>query len=411
MIVPKFMTRLLGASIVALGLGTSVQAQSAFSPAILVNDQVVTHFEIEQRALLMTLMNTPGDVRKLARTNLVDERLQVDAARLGGIKPSEEGVLAGIADFAKQANMEPDQLIEALEKEGVAEETLRDFIYAGIAWRGLIRSRFGRNIQISESEIDRAIASNTGAGGMNVLLSEIVIAVTPQNIAQVSTLADQLSNIASPAEFEEAARKFSQAGTKDDGGKLNWLSITKLPAEIRPAIMALGPNEVTKPIRLPNAVALFMMRGKAEASTPAPRYSAIDYAVLRLPGGRTEENLKTATDIAGRIDTCDDLFGEARVFPAEYLSRDSVKPGEIQRDIALELGKMDDNETSIALSQTTTSGQKQLLMVMLCGRTAELNTDEVSREDVAAALRNQRLQSYARGYLAQLKADAIIIEK
>ena len=402
--------RLCSAACLALGLTGSAWAQSAFSPAVLVNDQVITYYEIEQRALLMTLMNASGDAREEAKETLINERLQVAEAEQFGIVPSEDAVLTGLASFGERVGMETDQLIEALGREGVSEETLRDFVYSGIAWRGLVQARYGRNIQVSEAEIDRAIASNSGAGGLNVLLSEIVMATTPQTMAQVMGLADQLSNIATPEDFEIAARQYSQSATKENGGKLDWLSITKLPAEIRPAIMSLGPNEVTAPIQLPNAVAVFMMRGKAEASTPAPSYSAIDYAVFRLPGGRTEENLAIAKGIKGRIDTCDDLFGEAREYPAEYLTREAVAPGKIQRDIALELAKLDDNEVSTALTQTTTTGQRQMLLVMLCGRTAELS-EEVSREQVAAALRNQRLLSFARGYLAQLKADAMIIEK
>jgi len=398
----RVFSRLIGAASLCLGLASAATAQSAYSPAIVVNDQAITYFEVEQRTLLLTLMNTQGDLRKQSREQLVNERLQNTAAQLTGIRPTEEGVQAGIARFAERANMEPDQLIEILAREGVAEETLRDFVFAGIAWNGVIQSRYGGNVQISEAEIDRAIASNSGAGGINVLLSEIVMPITPQTRGQVSAIANQLTNITNQADFEAAAKKYSQAATAANGGKLNWLSITKLPAGLRPAIMALNPNEVTAPVPLPNAMALFQMRGKAEASTPAPTYSAIDYTVLKLPGGRSAETLQLANEISGRIDTCDDLFGEARGFPEEYLERQSVAPAKVPRDIALELARLDDNEISTSLTRNTSADQPFLLMVMLCGRTAEMG-EEVSRADVATALRGQRLQSFANGYLAQLR--------
>lgn len=410
MTAPRFLSRMIGAAALCLSMAIPAWSQSAFSPAILVNDKAVTYFEIEQRSLLLTLMNTPGDVRKAAREQLINERLQLGAADIMGIRPSEDGVLAGIARFAQRANMETDELIKALEGEGVSEETLRDFVHAGIAWQGVVQSRYGGSIQISEDEIDRAIAQNTGAGGINVLLSEIVIPVTPQTQGQVMAVANQISDLTTLADFEAAATKYSQAATKENGGKLNWISITKLPAELRPSIMALGPGDITEPIVLPNAVALFQMRSKAEASTPAPSYSAIDYSVLRLPGGRSAETLALAEEIKGKIDTCDDLFGEARELPEEYLNRESVEPGKIPRDIALQLAHLDNNEVSTSLTSVNAAGQPFLLMVMLCGRTAKLG-DEVSREDVASALREQRLQSFAEGYLAQLRADATIVER
>lgn len=406
----QYLSRMISAAVIGVGVAGSALAQSAFSPAIMVNDKVVTYYEIEQRALLMSIMNAPGDTRELAREALVNERLQEGAAEIVGIRPSEEGVQAGVTRFAERVNLKPEELIKALAAEGVAEETLYDFIFANMTWQGVVQTRFGRSVQVSEAEIDRAIASNTGAGGINVLLSEIVMPVTPINIGQVRAIASRLAEIDTQEAFEKAAREYSQAATKDDGGKLDWLSITKLPPELRPAIMALGPNEVTAPIQLPNAIALFQMRRKAEASTRAPSYSAIDYAVLKLPGGRSPETLQAAAKIRERIDTCDDLFGEAREYPAEYLERESVAPGKIPRDIGLELAKLDDNEISTALSRTTTTGQPLLLVVMLCGRTAQLG-EEVSREDVASALRDQRLQSFAKGYLEQLRADATIVVK
>ena len=407
----RFFPRLMAIAFFGLGMvGSPALSQSAFSPAVFVNDKVVTYYEIEQRSLLMALMNAPGDVRELALEGLISERIQAGAAEIIGIQPSEEGVQNGVNDFAKRAGLKPEELIEALNREGVSEETLRDFIYAGISWQGVIQSRFGQSIQITESEIDRAIASNTGAGGINVLLSEIVIPVTPQTAAQVQALADQLSQITTQADFEAAAKLHSQSATKDDGGKLDWISITKLPPQLRPAIVSLGPNEVTAPMTLPNAIALFQMRRKAEAATQSPSYSAIDYAVLKFPGGRTEENRQLAANISGRIDTCDDLFGEARAFPPEYMERSSVTPSKIPRDIGLELAKLDRNEVSTALSRTTTAGQPLMLFVMLCGRTAQLG-EEISREDVASSLRNQRLQSFANGYLAELRSDSTIVIK
>lgn len=411
MTAPLFFSRLMAVVFFSLGLTSSpALSQSAFSPAIFVNDKVITYYEIEQRTLLLTLMNAPGEVRELAIEGLINERLQAGAAEVFGIQPSEEGLQNGINNFAERTGMKPDELIVALEREGVSEETLRDFLYAGMAWQGVVQTRFGQSIQITESEIDRAIASNTGAGGINVLLSEIVIPVTPQTAAQVQTLADQLSQITTQADFEAAARKYSQSATKDDGGKLDWISITKLPPQLRPAIVALGPNDVTAPMALPNAIALFQMRRKAEAATQSPSFSAIDYAVLKFPGGRTAENLQVATDVSGRIDTCDDLFGEAQAFPTEYLERSSVAPSKIPRDIGLELAKLDRNEVSTALSRTTTAGQPLMLLVMLCGRTAKLG-EEISREDVASSLRGQRLQSFANGYLEELRSDSTIVIK
>ena len=53
----------LAAGALALMAANAALSQSAFSPAITVNDRVITYYEIEQRALLLAIMSTPGDVR------------------------------------------------------------------------------------------------------------------------------------------------------------------------------------------------------------------------------------------------------------------------------------------------------------------------------------------------------------
>ena len=404
------LSALMTALALCLGLSAPVSAQSAFSPAVIVGEKAVTYFEIEQRTLLLSLMNFPGDARKEAYKQLVDERLQLMAAERMGIAPSEDGMQAAITNFAQRFNLEPEKLLEALKAEGLDEESLRSFLFARIAWQGVIQTRYGSSVQITDEEINRAIASNTGAGGVNVLLSEIVMPVTPQTTEQVRSIALQLSQITRQEDFEQAAKTYSQAATRENGGRLDWLSITKLPVQLRPILMALGTGEVSDPIPLPNATAVFMMRGKRESNVPSPNYSAIDYAAYMIPGGRSAEALAVAAEMKTQVDTCDDLYGKAYGKPEGLLQREAVAPGKLPRDYALELAKLDEGEVSTTLTRPRKDGSEALVFLMLCGRTAEIG-EEISREDIAMSLREQRLMSFADGYLEQLRAETTIVEK
>jgi len=143
------------------------------------------------------------------------------------------------------------------------------------------------------------------------------------------------------------------------------------------------------------------MRGIQETGFVNPTVSTVDYATIALPGGRSEETLAQAQDLIDDLDTCDDLYG---VLPGGF-ERIALPIGEVPSDIAFELAKLDTNETSTLL--TRNNGQT-LLMVMMCGRTTEL--PEGGREEVRQALFSQRLESYASGYLEELRAAAIIRE-
>ncbi|MBV1897033.1 MAG: peptidylprolyl isomerase [Rhodobacteraceae bacterium] len=393
--------------IIASLISHNAQAQGLFAPAIIVNTNVVTNYEIEQRAQLYRLLRNPGDPVETARTELMKDRLKNQATREAGIKATSDDIKVAIQKFAKQANMTDEQLIKALSEGGVEPETFRDFIQVSLEWGDFVRARFLSRSRPDDAEIDRALGRVGNGGGMRVLLSEIIIPINAQNAPQVEELVDQLAKITSVEDFANAAAQYSATDTRTNGGRMDWLPITNLPPDLRPVILALRPGEVSSPISLPNAVALFQMRDVQEITGGTPKYSAIEYAKYYIPGGRSEAALKTAAEISNHIDRCDDLYGIAKDQPAEVLERESLPSNKIPRDIALELAKLDEGEISTNL---TSSNGQNLILLMLCGRSPVLSDDEV-RTDLINGLIQQRLNAFSDSYLDQLQADALIIEK
>lgn len=382
-------------------------AQGLFSPVITVNDEVITQYELEQRAQFLRLLRAPGNPEELAREALIDDRLRIQAVKAAGIEVTQDDIDAGIEELSSRTDLSPEEFVNALEEGGVSVQTLRDFARANVAWRDLIRARFLAQARPTDAEIDRALGGAGGGSGVRVLLSEIIIPVTPQTLDQVDELAAQIAQITSYDAFSQAASQYSAAQTRDNGGRMNWIDLNNLPPGLRPLILALTPGDVTAPIALPDAVALFQMRGIQESNVSEQRYSAIDYAIYYIPGGRSADSLGIAAGIASQINTCDDLYGIAKDQPADRLERITQAPSEIPRDVAIELAKLDDGEISTTL---TRSNGQTLVLLMLCGRTAALNED-ASREEVANALLQQRLTASAESYLDQLRADAVIIER
>ena len=377
-----------------------------FAPVVRVNDKVVTQYELDQRIRFYELLRAPGDLQQQSMDRLIEERLQSDAAKQQGVTVDEAQLLAGMEEFAGRANLSVEDFIKGLNQRGVEAETFQDFVKAGLLWRGVVRGRFGPRAQVSETEVDRALAlsSNTGSG-VRVLLSEIFLpADTPARQAEANRRATEISRITTIPAFAAAARKYSAAPSRGRGGRQDWIALGNLPPAIRGQILALAPGQVTTPIPVPNAIALFQLRALEETGAPEAEAVSIDFARYFIPGGRTDSALAQAAKLAAEIDTCDDLYGIAKDQPAERLLRDVLPVSEIQGDIALELAKLDANEVSTGLM--TGDGQA-LVFLMLCGRTLQINED-VNREAVRENLINQRVASYASGYLSELKADAVI---
>lgn len=397
-------------SIAVLGLGlmtaAPVSAQNLFAPVAKVNESVVTEFEVQQRQRFLEVLNAPGATREGALTSLIDERLRNEAVAEAGIELTPQGIEDSLAEFASRADLSTEEFTQALGQSGVSRETFRDFVVNSVGWRELVRARYASRVQITDAEINRALGETQGSG-VRVLVSEIIIPAPPQQAARVNALVEQISQSKSTAEFSNYASRYSATASRGRGGRLPWQNLTDLPPSLQPLILNLAPGEVTDPLPIPNAVALFQLRDIEETSVAAPTYSEIEYAAYYIPGGRTEPALAQAAQIRGRIDTCDDLYGIAKGQPAEVLERVKKAPSDIPQDVAIELSKLDTGEVSTTL--TRANGQT-LMLLMMCGRTAAANAS-ASREDVTNALRQERLTGYAEQLLEQLRADARIVRK
>lgn len=395
----------LALGLVAPGIAAAQQG-GPFAPRMIVNDKAITNYELDQRIRFMRLLGNPPDVERLAMEGLIDDRLRLAEAQRLGITVTPEQIKAGMEEFAARANLSAEQFVTAIGQAGVAAETFRDFVEAGQAWREVVRSRFGPRAQITEAEIDRALAitsPRTAAAGAQVLLSEIVLrADTPELRSEALRLARELSgSIRDEAGFAAAARRYSVARSRSEGGRMGWVPLSNLPEGLASQVLALGPGEVSDPVELPNAVALFQLRAIREGASAAPDAVSVEYARLLIPGGSLAEAMR----VRARVDTCDDLYGIARGLPEDRLTREVKPVSEVPRDVALELARLDEGEISYGLSRPDMA-----VVLMLCARTPDLGEEGADRETVRRQLVNQRLGGYAQSYLAELRADAIIRE-
>ncbi len=386
-------------------LGTAAVGQGQLTPVITVNDRVITQFELNQRKLLLELFRTPGDLDELARSGLIEDRLKQQELDRFGIALSDEALQSALEEFAGRANMNLSQFNRMLGQNNIDPSTLRDFVQIGVAWRDYIRSRFSRQVRVTDADVDRALSGQgNSTSEIEVLLSEIIIPAPPPQAAQAQAVAERISQLRSFARFEAAAREVSALPSRDDGGRLGWLPITNYPPQIRSILLDLRPGEVTAPIGITNGVALFQMRGIREVVRRTPPPVSIDFAVYYIDGGRSSKGLTTAAQVASQIDTCDDLYGVARNQPAEVLDRKDRALSEISDDIALELARLDPGEVSYNL---TRHNGETLVFLMLCSRT---NAGQQGRDPDAVRnqIRGQRLTGLADALLEDLRASAVI---
>jgi peptidyl-prolyl cis-trans isomerase SurA len=386
-------------------VGTSAVAQGQLTPVITVDDRVITQYELTQRIRLLELFRTPGDLNEAARNALIEDRLKQQEMARFDVTISDDVLQQELEAFAQRANLTLPQFTQVLAENGVDFGTLRDFVGIGVLWRDYVRARFRRQVTITDSDVERAIAQRGNTRSqLEVLLSEIIIAASPERAAQAQQAAEQISRMRSFAEFEAAARQVSALPSREDGGRLGWLPLDNYPPQIGAIILDLEPGEVTEPIEIPNGIALFQLRGTREALRPAQAPVSLEYAAYYIPGGKSNAGLRQAATVSDQVDTCDDLYGVARNQPVEALDRLTVPPSEIPDEIALELARLDPGEVSYNL---TRDNGETLVFLMLCARNAA-GADTLDPEVVRQQILSQRLTALADALLEDLRASAVI---
>jgi peptidyl-prolyl cis-trans isomerase SurA len=380
-------------------------AQNLFAPAIIVNDQVITGYELEQRRRMLEVLRSPGNLDELAREQLIDDRLRLQAAQDAGIRPSPEEILDGMEEFASRAGLDPRGIRRGAGPERRRRRDLPRF-----------RARRPQLAAAGGAALCRTRLRVRGRGGPRAhrrrrRQQRARPAVGDHHAHDPGKRADR----ARPRSAHRRARL--TGGLFGAGAALlrhrhAWQR--RAPALARPertaaaaaphrAGAAAGARSPTRSrCRAPSRCSSCARSRKPPTNVPSrPRSNT---PPTTWPAGAPPENLARAQDIAARADRCDDLYGIAQGQPEQVLERGALPVEEIPTDIAFELSKLDPGEISTAL--TRADGQT-LVVLMLCGRSPQVE-EEVDRDQITLGLRNQRLQSLSEGYLSQLRSDALI---
>jgi peptidyl-prolyl cis-trans isomerase SurA len=395
----------LGAGLMLAAMGSAPQAiANPFDAVLAVNDRVITQYELDQRQLFLEILRQQGDLPQLARSGLIEDRLRLFAAEEAGMKIGPEQVLAGMEEFAGRANLTTDEFLQLTGEMGLASETFRDFVEAGMIWREVVRAKYAAGVTITEAEIDRAIANFQPTGASRLQLLELVLPGENGDLSGAQALARRLQvQIETEADFAAFARSNSAGETAVSGGRIGWQRLSELPEASRAALARLAPGSMSRPVLLEDRVVIYWLVERGEDPLGKAEGIWLDYAQFLVPeGANAEAELAAAR---AKADTCDDLYTVAAGLPEDRLLRESQPQSAVGGDIGAVLATLDAGETSTRLSR---NGWRVLVMLCSRGPAPDLQPD---RDVVREQLLNQRLSALADIYLEELRSEAIITEK
>ena len=377
---------------------SKAQANFLLAAKIQVNNSVITQFELDQRAKFLGALKFTGNHSELAQTQLIEERLKQSEAQKLNISASDFEIEDALKRFASRANLTVKEFNKELKRLEIYPDTFRSYVETEVIWQKLVNKKFGAQSSVSNLQLQRAKSISKFEDTIQVLLTEIIIPFSKDDRSENENLANLLKQIKSTEEFSNAAQKYSKAPTATVGGRVKWQNFDRLPGIIKPLILGLSPGQVTEPIMLTKAIALFQLRDIREIKTDRTQLELLDFI-------KVKSDLKYLSFVQDNFHNCSDLEAIIGGQTEVTLTRKKLLSDEIPNTLVPVLDNLDQNESEIIVAD----GQSQL--VIMCERNNQLNSTAETLEQDKNVLQTNRLKHLARSFLETLKDNARIVIK
>jgi len=396
--------------------GTSLP--SIVKATAIVNGEVITQTDIDQRLALLAISNggqiPSGEIERLRAQvlrNLIDETLQIQAARAAEIKITPEDVDKTVARISANVKQTPEQMAEYLKSQGSSIRSIRRQIEGEIAWTRLQRAKIESQVSVGEEEVKSVIERlNASKGTEEFRVGEIFLSATRDNQEQVLANANKvLEQLKAGASFAGYARQFSEASTAAVGGDLGWVRPEQLPDQLATVLRAMTAGQVSNPIAVPGGYSIIAVQDTRKILTADPRNAVLSLKQVSItfpkdtPKQQAEPIVTRFATAAQNVGGCGGAERIATEFNGEVVQSDQVKLRELppalqQMMIPMQVGQA---------TRPFGSLDEGVRILVLCGRD-EVDSTAPTYDQVYAQLNEERVNMRARRYLRDLRRDAVI---
>jgi peptidyl-prolyl cis-trans isomerase SurA len=390
---------------------------SVVKATALVNGEVITQSDIDQRLALLAIANggqIPADqmeaLRQQVLRNLIDETLEIQAAKADKINVTEADIDRTVQRVAQQNNQTPEQLAAYLKAHGSSIKSIRRQIQGEIAWTRLQQKRIESTVTVGDDEVKAVLDKlNASKGAEEYHVSEIYLAAAGDQARATATANQILEQLKNGASFAAYARQYSEASTAAVGGDLGWVRPGQLPQQIAQVVQSMRPGQISAPIEVPGGISLIALVDSRKVLTPDPRNAVLSLKQVSIsfPKGTSREQAEPTIarfgDAIRGIGGCGGADKLAKDFNGEVVSSDEIK----LRDLPPAL---QDIMLPMQVGQATPpfgSLEEGVRTLVLCGRD-EVDPSAPTFDQVYAQINEERINLKARHYLRDLRRDAVI---
>jgi peptidyl-prolyl cis-trans isomerase SurA len=271
---PRLLAALLPLLLLAGG-ASAQELQPVDKIAAVVNEDVILRSELDRAVANIRSQYAghedqlpPADVlTRQVLERLILLRLQIARATDAGITATDQDLERAVQGVAQQNGLNVDQLRARLAQDGMSFAEFRNSLRDEIITQKLRQSFAQGRINVSEGEVDAAMANASATASQQFHLAHILIGTpdgaSPEQIATAQKKIEGVKGLIDRGEmtFAAAAVRYSDSPNALESGDLGWRGLNEIPPAFAAAIQQMHDGDVIGPIRGPSGFQLLQLVG------------------------------------------------------------------------------------------------------------------------------------------------------
>lgn len=256
---------------------------SSSNIVVVVNKDIITAADLEERLRLFNLStgkptSTPisQDVRKHIVQGMIEELLQLQAAKLKKIEVTDKDAEASLSGLAKDNNMSLEAMVNMLKSNGISKQTMITRLKAQMSWGRYIRETYGALIHINDKDVDLFLSKSKEIKfeeptieEMEVTLSQAIFDLPDTSEETMSVMGPKIEAVHSTQGCETFLKSATEFGAKVDANRK--VKFSQLPPPLKPMVQKTQAGTCMQPTMTPDGLVLTMVCTKVMPKlTPAP---------------------------------------------------------------------------------------------------------------------------------------------
>lgn len=412
------------AMLLLLALLTPAAQASLDAIVAVVNDDVILASELDSAVRKYAIQFRDRGINLPPKTiferqvldRLINERLQLNAAREAGIRIDDSQLNRALQAIARGNGMNLSEMRQLLVSEGVSFELFRDEVQNELLLKELKEREIKRRIRITDQEVDSWLKRSAQQNDSTEYHLAHILIATPEGASTEQLQASEekarklVELLRDGADFGDVARVESSGQSALEGGDLGWRKIEAVPSLFVDALRDMKVGEISDPIRSNsgfNIVRLVDLRG---VKRELVEQTEARHILIRTNEVTSDRQAQTRLEqlrqrIIGGTDFGDIARGNSDDKGSALKGGELgwLSPGDTVPEFEEQMSKLKPGEISEPFR--TEFGWH---IVQVEGRRSHDGTEEMRKAEARNAIGNRKLEEEYELYVRRLRDEAFV---